>query len=1354
MGAVFRAFDEGKQRVVALKLLENVGASVSAREQSNDARLIALFEREYETLALLTHPRVIEVYDYGIAEHGARYYTMELLDGGDLTTRAQLSWLNVCSLLRDVCTSLVLLHAQQLVHRDVNPRNVRLDRQGRAKLIDFGALTSFGVAGELVGTPACMAPEVLRGQALDARTDLFSLGAVAYWALTGRTPYAIRKLDDAELAWRTPPSAPSLAVPSIPKALDELLLSLLSIDPLGRPASAAEVIDRLSVIGQLQDEALAEIAESHIASSRLVGRASEQAQLELLLERTLRGHGGATLIEGAVGLGRSRLLSQLTIDAQLMGFTTLHVRGAREVGAGRVLRALAEQLLELAPDEARALLPKYLNVLGPLLAEASKAEDLVGDNEQMLRRASALARWLVEVSGRRPLLVAIDDAHLLHPSSAGVLTSIAELSQDARLLLAVTRLSAAPAAPAVEQLHWMGSVLSLTPIDEACVAQLAHSIFGDVPHRARVARWLAETGSGAPGRILERLRELVARGLIHYAGGAWVLPSELNDESLAEAVNADAAEQLARLRPSALSLARFLALHRGRLPESLCCRLLPSSEPSAVLAALAELTEAKVVSALSEGYALAEGSWRSLLIEGLEPSARPKLHLLLAKTLRNATRDGLAGLLSGQVEGMTTAEIVAAINVGLHFLRAGERSLGEALLRRGAIELTVRGDGLMAAAPDLEAAIETMRAQGRPRHRYGVLMTVLTLAGTYTDWRLGYRYGEDLLDLLAEAAGIKLAHRLTRFVGPKLALWLGLATGFLVFQLLPQRRMATSFREVILGLMGIGSAVLGVCSVLQDAERATRVVKTLSPLAAFPRKHVVHIVHQFQISLDEHSSGRYRTAVETGERVLSYVQSEAAKAAMPADARPQFEAGVQLMLGQLNVLRTDARALETLRALDHLQSGTSRQTAVSVRVAYHGHRGEREAFIKNMNEMDRLASESGAMWRNDLMIPRMLWTTLALCEDVMGLKRGAQQLTALASQVPTVAVMRDLTHACYLAEHGLPDEALALYAPLFEQAIGVNSLRAAQYLGAYARILRKAGQPERAKQICEQLLCTLTPADHEFTMLTFGARFELPLALLALAEHTRAAELLDALIVEHKSHDNPLLHGLTHGARAEVALAMNDRSCFEQHLGRMENWLRDTQHPALYAQYQRLAERGRTRLLRDVLENAAIPTLPRPSRPSSGNALVSLEPETPHGLLERAVREAGSIAGYVYLLRADGTLELSSATQDEPPPESCTRALGELLKTQANVAFETEMLASPLIRSATADDSMTLVEDVAGTPLHAEWPGRRGYWFALNGSSTSTAPAGAIVLSEGEKPLKRLTKRTIEQLSKALTRSV
>jgi serine/threonine-protein kinase len=138
MGAVYRVQDGRSGKKLALK-------RGYARDPRKADKRKALLEREYHTLAQLAHPSIIEVYDYGVDESGP-YYTMELLDGADLDKRGRLPWRQVCALLCDVASSLAILHSRGLLHRDVSSRNVRVTADGRAKLIDFGAMTSMGVA--------------------------------------------------------------------------------------------------------------------------------------------------------------------------------------------------------------------------------------------------------------------------------------------------------------------------------------------------------------------------------------------------------------------------------------------------------------------------------------------------------------------------------------------------------------------------------------------------------------------------------------------------------------------------------------------------------------------------------------------------------------------------------------------------------------------------------------------------------------------------------------------------------------------------------------------------------------------------------------------------------------------------------------------------------------------------------------------------------------------------------------------------------------------------------------------------------------------------------------------------------
>ncbi|HEY2735155.1 MAG TPA: serine/threonine-protein kinase, partial [Polyangiales bacterium] len=213
MATVYRVSDESTGRECALKQLH------IAPDDPKSATIVSLFEHEYRTLTELAHPRVIKVYDFGIADGGA-YYTMELLPGGDLTKRAPLPWREACALFYDVCSSLALLHSRRLVHRDVSPHNVRCTPDGRAKLIDFGAMTTMGPVSEIVGTPPFVAPEVVSRGSIDGKTDLFSLGATLYFALTGRLPYQARSFADLLTVWTIRPVPPSIVIPDIPPMLD------------------------------------------------------------------------------------------------------------------------------------------------------------------------------------------------------------------------------------------------------------------------------------------------------------------------------------------------------------------------------------------------------------------------------------------------------------------------------------------------------------------------------------------------------------------------------------------------------------------------------------------------------------------------------------------------------------------------------------------------------------------------------------------------------------------------------------------------------------------------------------------------------------------------------------------------------------------------------------------------------------------------------------------------------------------------------------------------------------------------------------------------------------------------------
>src|SRR5690349_20979201 len=316
MGEVFVARELATARQVALKRL-----LPSARKRH------ALFRTEYQVLARLRHPHIIEVHEFGV-DKDLPYYTMELLDGHDLREAPQVGFAESCRIQRDVASSLALLHGQHLLHRDISPRNVRRTSSGLCKLLDFGAMVPFGLPPNLAGTPPFISPEAWEGALLDQRSDLYALGALAYWLFSRRLPGSSRSLD------RPPSPREKLPLLSrvardIPAILDELVMSLLEFDPGKRPASAVEVIARLTAIADLPSVDDSLLAHSHLVSSRVVGQKRCLSKTEKLLGRALVCNGGGALIEGAAGSGKTRVLQEISLQAQTRGFSVVRAFGAR-----------------------------------------------------------------------------------------------------------------------------------------------------------------------------------------------------------------------------------------------------------------------------------------------------------------------------------------------------------------------------------------------------------------------------------------------------------------------------------------------------------------------------------------------------------------------------------------------------------------------------------------------------------------------------------------------------------------------------------------------------------------------------------------------------------------------------------------------------------------------------------------------------------------------------------------------------------------------------------------------------------------------------------------------------------------
>ncbi|MGD8608740.1 MAG: serine/threonine-protein kinase [Myxococcales bacterium] len=255
MGVVYEAKHGMLKRPTAIKLL---------RPELSDREALDRFRREVQLTAKLTHPNTVTIYDYGRTPDGLFYYAMELLEGATLTQIVDASGPQpverVVRILRDAALALNEAHEIGLIHRDIKPSNVMLARQGGmpdvTKVLDFGLVKNLSNVDDLEktntmsikGTPHYLSPEAIQDpQGIDSRSDLYSLGAVAYYLLAGRHLFDGKTIIEVCMhhLHTDPPRLSDLCMEELPPGLETLIFSCLEKSQADRPASGQEVADAL-----------------------------------------------------------------------------------------------------------------------------------------------------------------------------------------------------------------------------------------------------------------------------------------------------------------------------------------------------------------------------------------------------------------------------------------------------------------------------------------------------------------------------------------------------------------------------------------------------------------------------------------------------------------------------------------------------------------------------------------------------------------------------------------------------------------------------------------------------------------------------------------------------------------------------------------------------------------------------------------------------------------------------------------------------------------------------------------------------------------------------------------------------
>ena len=1163
MGVVYRVFDRVAGEERALKRI---------RPQAKDNALyVQAFEREFRVLKTLDHPRIIRVFDYGVDELGP-YYTMELLSGQDMRNAAPLPYREACLQLRDVATSLSLLHARRLLHRDLSPANVRMTRDGRCKLLDFGALATFGLSDVVAGTPPVVPPEAFGRGPLDQRADLYSLGALAYWMLTGRHAYPARHLEELPIHWRAAPPPPSALAPEVPRSLDALVLRLLDADPLARPASAAEVIGRLTGIGELSAEGTTEtrrLALSFLSNPRFIGRTEPIDRAQSRVDSALRGQGGALLIEGVAGVGRSRLLEEIGVRAQLAGAVVVRVDAGMVRQTGGTVRALAVRMADAAPELARKHATPFrvpLAALGPDLRIGLGVSGFPHAGDETAAAERGLEEWFAEISLEKPLVVQVDNVDSADDDSLGTLAGLARLASERPLLVVVTECTSHAQSQAIGlvTLRACATRIELSGLNAIEMLELCRFLFDDAPGVERFAEWLSERTAGSPLHALEISRQLLAKGVVGYAGGVWTLPDQVPDAVLPAALGDALAIRLTLLSDPARILAECLSLQRQQSTFDLCCLLSSPSEGVGVLAVLDELAEHDVLYPEQDGYRFSSTALQEALLAGMDDARRRQNHLRLGEAFAH---------LAGESARLR-------IEAGWHLIEGGDEERGADLIAATTHDaVTVRDllANLHHVGRALEAALKTYGKYRRSLYERLPLLASLAQAGYYEDRSWGDRYGDEALAAVEWLSGVVTARHLRRFVGGWLALVFGILAAWVRFQLAPARERKYSFKILLTHLFATVTTMAGAASLSFDPVRCERIAETLEPFSVLPARLTAVGIYDFCRGMPDIARENEAATYENFQKLLTRFQNPRYYPSLPAAARKFYIAGAHFVRGTFGIFRADGRgALESADALDQVGLKLYAMIASQLRCLYFTMRGDFATAAGHRERVELHAAHIGSVWQVETWDAAALMLVHPQLGNVVGTARHAPRRQRLGQSVPSLKRYAALARDGILLARGdsANRPAVVRIVAEYERQVPRSYIGWAGAMGYVARSYNMGGEHAEARRVCELALRHVTDADRDYLLHFITLDLELAVADAALGRPDEALRRIDALLARHEGCEHLLGIGLLHEARAGIAWSAGKVDEYEQSLSEVESRFRVTKEPGLMARAKRLRELG------------------------------------------------------------------------------------------------------------------------------------------------------------------------------------
>jgi tetratricopeptide (TPR) repeat protein len=684
MGDVYRVLDRVTGRIVTLKRLRVQAGTPDAGRDSREDRLT--LANEFRLLAALRHPNIVSVLAYGFDEERQPYFTTDLEEAARTITEAGFNQplaLQV-ELLAQALRAIAYLHRHGIIHRDLKPENILVVRD-QVKVLDFG-LSIHAAESELAtraGTLRYMAPEVLRGDAPSERCDLYAFGLVAFEMLTGAYP------SEGRYAGAVFQGVTGTRMPAGFEVLDArlrpILHRLLAKRPEDRYADATDVIAALSVALNLPlaDETVM-TRESFLQSAPLVGRDAELAELTRAVRGALDGKGAARLVAGESGVGKSRLLDELRIQALVEGVLVVRGQAMRDGGGPYhlwrdVVRDLVVRV-DVADADARALQPAAPDIEA-LLGRNVEAEPCLDGDAAQLRLLVALEQILRQQ--RDPVVVLLEDLQWAGSESLKVFGWLAQAVE--RLPVVLVGSYRDDEAPRLGDAFSHVDVLRLQRLDARATEALVESMVGPAGRRPEVMALVERESEGIPFFIVE-----VVRVLAENAGGLGRIEgSRLPRRVISGGIQKIVRRRLDRVAPDALAPLHTAAVIGRAIDPQLMAAIHPALRQDEWVLGC---SEAGVLEVREQTWRFAHDKLREELLENSAPQARRLLHRRVAEAIEAD---------SGRQQASLTA-------LAHHWRQAGEPAKEVEYAHRAGV-LALQSGACQEAVAHLTRALEVMR---------------------------------------------------------------------------------------------------------------------------------------------------------------------------------------------------------------------------------------------------------------------------------------------------------------------------------------------------------------------------------------------------------------------------------------------------------------------------------------------------------------------------------------------------------------------------------------------------------------------------------------------------------------------